>query len=272
LVLRLGIATYDYLWRYDIEQTLEHIAKHGFQMIELMSTPPHAWPRDLDKKKRDHISELLKSYRLQVSALNPTYGDLNLASPRYTVRRLAIEELKEQIELARHLGSKIVVVVPGSRHLVGTPPMEKIWNYSRSGIVELAKFAEDNGIIIGLECAPFRFIERAEQLKRMIEEVGSEFVKAIFDTSNTCIVEPLQSSIDIIKDFIIHVHLADSDCKTWRKLPIGMGSIDFVAVARALEAIKFQGISIIELWYPEAEPDSSALISKRRLEAIGWRA
>jgi len=272
MTLKLGVTTYNHLWRYTLEQTLEHIAKLKFRVIELMTTPPHAWPGHLNKKKRDELRELLDSYGLQVKALNPTFGDLNLASPRPTVRRLTVEELKEQIKLARDIDAEIVAVVAGTGHLVGTPPLEMFWGHSKDGIIECAKFAEDHGVIIGLECAPYRFIEKAEQLKRMIKEVGSESVKAVFDTSNSCVRESPLSAIETLGDLIIHVHLADNDCKTWGKLPIGMGAIDFAAVAKALENTKFRGVSVIELWCPGEDPDSGVAISKEKLEALGWRA
>ncbi|MFQ6075066.1 MAG: sugar phosphate isomerase/epimerase family protein [Candidatus Bathyarchaeia archaeon] len=272
MTLKLGVTTYNHLWRYTLEETLEHIAKLKFRVIELMTTPPHAWPGDLNKKKRDELRESLGCYSLQVRALNPTFGDLNLASPRPTVRRLTVEELKAQVKLARDIDAEIVVVVAGTGHLVGTPPIEIVWDQAKDGIIECAKFAEDYGVIIGLECAPYRFIENAEQLKRMIEEIGSESVKAVFDTSNSCLRESLPSAIETLGYLIIHVHLADNDCKTWGKLPIGMGAIDFAAVAKALKSIKFRGVSVIELWYPDADPDSSVAISKERLEAVGWSA
>lgn len=272
MTLKLGVTTYDHLWRHTLEQTLEHIAKLKFRVIELMTTPPHAWPGDLNKKKRDELCELVGSYGLQVRALNPTFGDLNLASPRPSVRRLTVEELKEQIKLARDIDAEIVVVVAGTGHLMGTPPIEMVWDHAKDGIIECAKFAADYGVIIGLECAPYRFIEEAEQLKSMIKEVGLESVKAVFDTSNSCVRECPISAIETLGDLIIHVHLADNDCKMWGKLPIGTGAIDFAAVAKALESIKFRDVSVIELWCPDEDPDSSVAISKERLEAVGWSA
>lgn len=268
--LKLGVTTYNHLWRYSLEQTLRRIAKLKFRVIELMTTPPHSWPGHLDKEKRDELRELLGSYDLQVKALNPTFGDLNLASPRPTVRRLTVGELKEQIKLAREIDAEIIAVVAGTGHLVGTPPIEMIWDHAKDAIIECAKFAEDHGVIIGLECAPYRFIEKAEQLKRMIKEVGSESVKAVFDTSNSCVRESLLSAIETLGDLIVHVHLADNDCRTWGKSPIGTGAVDFAAVAKALNGIEFRGVSVIELWCPDEDPDSCVAVSKKRLEALGW--
>lgn len=272
MTLKLGVATYNYLWRYSIEQTIEHISKLGFQIIEIMTTFPHAWPNALDKKSRLKLHDLLASYNLKVKAINPTFGDLNLASPRPTVRKLTVEEIKEQIRFAHDIEAEIVVVVPGTRHLLGPPPLEIAWKYAIEGIIECAKVAEDYGVTIGLEHTPYRFIEKTEQLKRMIEEIGLDSVKAVFDVSNTSVIEPLVPAIETLGKLIEHVHLADNDCKTWGKLPIGTGAIDFTAVARALNKIKFHGVSIIELWYLDADPDEPIIASKKRLEALGWVA
>ncbi len=53
-------------------------------------------------------------------------------------------------------------------------------------------------------------------------------------------------------------------------MSVGMGSVDFAAVTQALKSTKFKGVSVIELGYPNEDPDKSLAISKERLEAVRW--
>lgn len=274
MTLKLGIATYNYLWRFSLKSTLEHIANMKFRWIEIMSTPPQAWPGGFSENDRKELRQQLDSYDLEVVALTPTFGDLNIASPRPSIRKETIKEMKEQVDLARDLDAQIVVLSPGKRPnplSFATPPVEAIWNLAKDGAIECAKYAEDREITIGLEETPSFFVETAEQLKKMIHEIGMESVKAVYDSSNISVKESPVSSIEILGDLICHVHLSDNDCKKFEKLPVGMGIIDFGSVATALKKVGFEGWSMIEFWYPD-DPHGGAIDSKKTLETLGWRA
>ena len=270
--LKLGVCTYPYLWEFPLDQALERIKELGFTGFELMSTPPHAFPYELGRKERKDLANLIDSLGLSLISLNPTFGDLNIASPRETFRKKSIKEIKEQIILAKDLNAEIVIVNPGRRPVFGAPPLRKTWEWSKRGIIECCKHAEEEGIIIGLEHTAYRFMEKAEDLKRMAEEAASESLKVVWDSSNTSVVESCVSAIEELGGLIGHLHLADNDCKTWTKQPVGMGNIDFRNIMKALMKIKFRGWSMIELWYGFDRIDEVISSSKNKLESIGWKA
>lgn len=237
-----------------------------------MATVPHAWPRSLTNQDRKRIRELIQSLDMEVVALQPTYGDINLTSPRDSIRNESIKELKEQIELASYLGAEIVVVVIGRKFAFGTPPLNAAWNWAKAGIMDCAKHANDFGITIGLENVPNSFVETTEQLRKMIEETRLENVKAVFDTSNNNVIEKSpRLAIKELGDLLVHVHLADNDGVNWSKLPIGSGNINFQEVARSLEKAKFKGWSVLEIVSPKCT-DAAMKKSRKKLESIGWKA
>jgi len=270
--LKLGAAQYPYLWDYSIEYALKHISDIGFKYVELMSTPPHIWPRGLNKKERESIKALFDKYELKLIALNPTFLDLNLASTNPGIREETVTQIKEQIDLAYDLGAEIVVIIAGKRHPLIAPSFERIWEeFAKEAVFECVRYAEEHNVIFGLENGPTLFIEKASQLKQIVEEVNSPYMKVVFDVANATMVEPILPAIDEVKEYIVHVHLSDTSPEKWAHLPIGMRDIDFQSIGQKLKEINFQGISIIELTTVE-NPDEAYLNSKKKLEQWGWRA
>ena len=263
-----------YLWKYPLESVLERFAYSKFKGIEIMTTPPHVSALDMTIQEKRRLRELVDSYGFHVVALTPTFGDLNIASPRNTIRRETVREMRAQVDLAVDLGAPIVVLSPGKRpnpRCLASPPIDSIREFAASGIVECARYADDRGVTIGLEPGPSFFVETSDQLKELTKHLGVDSLKAVYDTSNLSVKESPVSAVLAMADLMCHVHLADNDLKFPDKLPIGMGRIDFRAIAIALNKVNFKGWSTIEFWYPE-NPDTGLLESKRRLESLGWVA
>ena len=91
---------------YSLEETLERIAKMGIEMVEFgvgeESGYVHLNPEELlvDKKKLQHVKDLLKNYGLKVSALS-THG--NPISPRAAVRDLSVMRMQNAARLCQEL-------------------------------------------------------------------------------------------------------------------------------------------------------------------------
>ncbi len=269
--LKLGAAQYPYLWDYSLEEALMHLSDIGFKYVELMSTPPHIWPRRLAKKGRENIRNLFDKHSLELVALNPTFLDLNLASTNPGLKKETVTQIKEQIDLAHDLKAKIVVIIAGKRHPLIAPPFGRTWEeFAKEAILECVRHAEKRHVIFGLENGPTLFIEKTSQLKQIVEEIDSEYMKIVFDVANTTMIEPVLPAINELKDHIVHVHLSDTSPEKWTHSPIGTKNIDFKLIGRKLQEINFQGISIIELTSVE-NPDDAYLDSKKKLEQWGWK-
>jgi len=270
MALKLGVATYAFLWTHTLEEILEQMSEWGFQQVELMTTPPHIWPRTVDKTYRTKLHRVIEASGLEVVAVNPTFLDINIASPNPGFRAESVTQVKEIIRLAPDLGASILVLIPGKRHPLVPQPFEQSWQIAKASILECLPEAEQHGVILGLENAPTLFMERSEQLRRMVEEIGSEYVQVVFDTANGAPFEPLPEALEIVKDYLVHVHVSDYGKNRWAHLPVGAGQIDFGKIAARLEEIGFSGSSVIETTYLET-PDGGVLASKTQLETLGWQ-
>jgi sugar phosphate isomerase/epimerase len=269
--LKLGTAQYAYLFNYTLEDTLKDIKTMGIRYIELMTAPPQIWPRSFDKRQRKDLRKLIGQLGLELVAVNPTYLDINMASPNPGMREESVKQIMEQITLANDLGAKLIVVIVGKRHPLIAPPVEVVWEkYAKEGVLRCVEHAEKNKVIFGLEHGPSLFIDSAEKMLFVLNEVGSSYMKIVFDAANASVVEPIVPALDRVKDHVVHFHLSDTDGKRWSHSPIGKGTIDFRPIAEKLMEMNYSGISILETTAPE-NPTESIISSVEKLSRLGWQ-
>jgi sugar phosphate isomerase/epimerase len=269
--LKLGTAQYTFLWDYSLKDSLKQIKELGFRYIELMTTPPHFWPRQFTKEQRKKTRNLMERLNLVLTAINPTFLDINLASPNPGMREESIKQIKEQITLAHDLGAKIIVIIAGRRHPLLAPPVEVVWKkFARESVLRCVEHAEKKNVIFGLENGPSLFIDRTERMQFVLNQVKSPWMKFVYDVANASMVEPIVPGLERIKDHLVHVHLSDTDGKKWTHSRVGTGMIDFGAVGGKLKEIHFSGISILETTDAE-DPDGSILRSVEKLVPFGWQ-
>ncbi|HYL81433.1 MAG TPA: hypothetical protein VEU07_11510, partial [Candidatus Acidoferrum sp.] len=59
--LTVGACTYSWLWDRPLQDAVRRIAEMGFRYFELMSTPPHCWPRGWPATERTAFRKLYES-------------------------------------------------------------------------------------------------------------------------------------------------------------------------------------------------------------------
>jgi sugar phosphate isomerase/epimerase len=269
--LKLGTAQYAYLFNYTLEQTLKEIKEMGFRYVEIMTAPPQIWPRSFGRRQRKDLRKLIEQLGLELVAVNPTYLDINMASPNPGMREESVKQIMEQITLANDLGAKLVVVIVGKRHPLIAPPVEVVWEkYAKEGVLRCVEHAEKNKVVFGLEHGPSLFIDSSERMLFVLNEVRSPHMKVVFDVANASVVEPIVPALDRVKDHLIHFHLSDTDCRTWSHSSIGEGVIDFRPIAKKLMDINYSGVSILETTEPE-NPKESIISSVEKLSRLGWQ-
>jgi len=271
MALKLGTSIYTYLWDMNVHDALKRVAGFGFKYIEIMSTPPHVYVLDTDQKARAALRKVLEDNKLQLISMNPSYGsNINLAATIPEIRDFGVNLIQETIKLTHDIGGQMVIVVPGHLHPLMPAPFETAWGWSRDSIKRCAETAEKYGVTIALEnVTAFRFFDSVSLMLRMVDEVGSERVRLMYDVANTPPTEYAPAALHRIRDYLVFMHLSDRS-NGWGHLPIGMGIIDFGAVAKSLEMIDYQGVCVLEMTHPQAS-DGSILASAAKLESLGWK-
>jgi len=265
MTFTLGAATYPYLWDLPLELALDRIAGLGLRHLELMTSPPHVWPRGLDAGV---LRRAIESRGLCCVSLNPTYLDLNLVSPNPGIREETVRQLQEGVALAGELDARMVVLVVGRKHPLISPDESWLWDTARQGIEACLRTCEQHAVTLGLENA-WSVLNRAAQQRRMVEEIRHPRLRIVYDVANATMVERPADGLHLVAPYLVLVHLSDTDEKTWGHHRVGAGIVDFAAAAAALEAIGYAGLSILETTDRE-DPDGDLVESMARLRSLGW--
>ena len=136
-------------------------------------------------------------------------------------------------------------------------------------IRECIDYASSKGVIYGFENITSLYMVRSEEIAAFIDEVDSPFCRAVYDVANARLHEDPAEGVRILGRRLCHVHLSDSDGTGRAHWPIGMGDIDFMAVANALDEVGYEGWSLLETTWMD-DPDWAIASSVKALRAHGW--
>jgi hypothetical protein len=133
----VGACTYSWLWDRPLPDAVHRIADMGFKYFELMSAPPHCWPRAWSAAERAAFRRLYESLGLRLTSVNPTYLDINMASPNPGIRDESIRQLRENVQLAHDLGAGVVVAPGGRKHVLIAPDQSYVWALVKGALESL---------------------------------------------------------------------------------------------------------------------------------------
>jgi sugar phosphate isomerase/epimerase len=267
--LTVGACTYSWLWSHPLEHAVRRIADLGFRYFEFMTTPPHCWPRDWSAEDRRAFRTLYESCGLELVSVNPTYLDLNLASPNPGFREESITQLRETIQLAHDIGAGIVVVPAGRKHGLLAPHQTYLRMLVKTAVEALLVDCEKLGVRFGLENA-YTVIHTAEQMVAMCRELSHPGLTLVYDVANATMVESPLDGLDVVAGDLGLLHVSDTDDKVWGHARLGTGVIDFAAVTAKVKTIGYAGPTILEIVDGQA-PDESNRASLESLRTMGWR-
>lgn len=203
--MKVGIYTITYEGLYyddrhlTIPEIIDRAGKYGYDGIEIEARKPHAFPLSLNKKKREEIRQYAASKNIEIAALAANNDFTNPVLDRRESEMVMVSEI---IRLARDLGAKLVRIftdwkgfmldVRGkAQYDIPEDPRFQLpcsrfqrWNWCRECIEEVAKVAEDCGVVLALQNhGPL--IRDCYDMLNMVGEVDSEYVKCSLDPSGS---------------------------------------------------------------------------------------
>ena len=140
---------------------------------------------------------------------------INPSNPDEEALRQDIAKFKEKIKYASIL-NPIVVGTETGIYKEGETDSEEAYQRVLLTIKELTSEAEKYGVCIGVEMVGCFVINSPKKLKRLIDDIGSDNVKAIFDPVNILNIdnyknqdEIINETFDLLRDRICTVHAKD---------------------------------------------------------------
>jgi len=219
----------------------ERLKKIGYDGIECFMAE-----QDVNAYKR--FGSHLQSIGLEATCVLGMGPDENPASESKATRDKAIVRLKEAIDCAHAINSKIICgpfhsafAYFGERHA----PFDDEYKWSAEVLRAAGEYATQAGIVLAIE-ALNRFecylCNTMDQLSHLVKSVDHANVKAMFDTHHANIEEKkIGDAIRRIAPVLAHVHISEND----RGTP-GDGHIPWDETFAALAEIKYNGWLTIE--------------------------
>ncbi len=215
-------------------ERLKRFAELGFDSFELWCH----WEYELDK-----LAAESRHQQLQVAALATAFIPLTDKNRHEEY----LKGLKESIAACRMLDCPLIISQVGN--LQSDSPREHQTQYIINGLRMADRLLKDTGITLVVEPLnvlvdhPGYFLTRSDDAAAIVEAVGSEHVKMLFDVYHQQISEGnLINNIRRYLPLIGHFHVADNP---GRKQP-GTGEINYENIFKAIDESGFCGRAGLE--------------------------
>jgi len=240
--MKLGIHAYAWCskWTNDTLDLIDRVKDLGLDFIEIPLMT-------LDTFDAGKIKERLDIVGIEVCTSTVLLNNTDITDDNPDIVNAGIEYLKKCVKATSDIGAKNFSGVIYSKHVkqLSHRPDNKEFEKSAKALKEVAKFAKDLNVNIGIEPVnryETYLINTCDQALKLIEMVDEDNVKIHLDTYHMNIEE--KSFYEATKkagDKLIHYHLCEND----RGIP-GTGLVDWDGIFKALSEINYTGYAALE--------------------------
>lgn len=262
------------IWSFDqtrtIRQSMQLAKEAGFEGIELALAAKGPLSLQSSDEEILQIRKDAEELGLPINALaTGLYWQFSLTSNREDIRERAKEVARRQIEIAKLLGADAVLVCPGTVGVDFAPEdvvpdaqdiaffagseiidYEVAYERALAGLKELAPFAAQHQIKIGVENIWNKFLLSPLEMRSFIDAIGSPWVGVWLDVANMLMFGYPEQWIRILNQRIIKVHFKDFRCNVKSLdgfVDLLAGDVNWKAVKTALDQIGYAGWANAEM-------------------------
>ena len=262
-----GCNTYSYMLSQSAETCLARLVEFGFEEVEFMIHPGHLWPADLPPNKRRALRNTLEQSGSRLTTLNMPNIDINVASTTPEMRAYSLNLLSETVRLAGELGACGVVIGPGKANPLFPADAETLTGHFFAALDRLGPVAAVSGTSLWVENMPFAFLPAIDGLMDALERYGNDTVRIVYDVANAYfIAEDFAAGLKRCQNRLALVHLSDTGQQVYRHDAVGLGTVPFADVPRALAAVGYRARPMLEII--SRDPDRDILASAEKLAAF----
>ena len=205
------------IWSFagaDIRENLKLAKDAGFDGVELALNETGEFSLESTKEEVLAIKAFGEELGLEFySVASGLYWTYNYTSANEENVKKAKEVTKKQLEVASWLGCDTILVVPGAVEVAFEPgevvEYDVAYERALSALKELAPYAEELKVAIGIENVWNRFLLSPVEMAEFIDKVGSDWVGSYFDVGNVLYIGYPEHWIKILNKRIKKVHFKD---------------------------------------------------------------
>jgi len=176
-----------------------------------------------------------------------------LSSADEETRRQGLANIRASVDTARAVGATTVLVVPGVVN--ETQAYAETYEIALRSMRELAGYAEEHGIRLGVENVWNRFLLSPREMGQFLNEIGSRSVGLYFHCGNILAYGYPQLWIRELGPSLVKVHVKDFDSSTRQFKQLLQGSVNWKEVRSALREVGYDDYLTAELPLYPAYPD-----------------
>ena len=255
--MQFGVSTF--LWASPFTSSsfdlVYKIKEMGFDIIEVAVEKQEL----IDWVK---LKEIVKETGLNVTISGAFGLERDISSDDPNIRAKGLKYITDCIDIAQNMGSPIfggpVYSAVGKTRFISEDQKKRERAWCIENLIKVSKFAEDRGIIVGVEPLN-RFetdmVNTADQAISLVKEVDHPNIKIQLDTFHCNIEEKnIPDTIRKVgKDLLCHVQGNESD----RGTP-GTGNVDWIGIKEALTEIGYDKAIVIETFGEVSEEIAKA--------------
>ncbi|MEK3734236.1 MULTISPECIES: sugar phosphate isomerase/epimerase family protein [Paenibacillus] len=254
--MRKGINIWSFPEHASIAECISLAKNAGFEGIELSLNKTGELGLEATDKEVAVIQSALREAELDIAGLaTGLYWDYSMTSDDPAMREKAVDVCKKQLELASAFGVDAILVIPGAvgvDFIPGAAVVDYEYAYERAqeAIAGLVPFAKSAGVSLAIENVWNKFLLSPLELRRFIDEIGSELVGSYFDVGNVVHSGYPEQWIRILGKRIKKVHFKD-----YRRQAGGLhgfvdllaGDVNYPEVVSALRSIGYDNYVTAEM-------------------------
>ena len=264
-----GCNTYSYMRSHSAEACLARLADFGFEEFELMVHPGHLWPAELTAAQRSALRRMMQQRGLQLTALNMPNIDINVAGAAAEMRAYSLNLVSDTVRLAGELGARGVVIGPGKANPLFPAPAAELIGHFFAALDRLCPVAAASGTALWVENMPFAFLPAIGQLTDALKRYGNDAVRVVYDIPNAYFIgEDFADGLRQCRERLALVHLSDTGRQVYRHDPVGLGTVPFADVPRALAAVGYTARPMLEII--SRDPDRDIVASAGKLALLDF--
>lgn len=238
--------------KWTIRRQFEAARDMGFDGLEISPFTLNDWVQQITPEQKREVLEASQATGVEVCGIHwlligPT--GLHGTDPDPAVRAQTTAYFEDLVRFGIEIGGKMMVVgSPKQRTIKEGVTYAQAWEWFKQALAAAARVGATADFKVCIE--PLfsgtgnNFIYRAEEARRMTQEIGLPNVGVILDTYSGSKEETdLPQAIRDTKDYLFHYH-----CNDHNGLAPGYGEIDFVPIMKALLDINYQYYCSIEVF------------------------
>jgi len=271
--MKLGTAT-SVLYLYSLQDAISLIAQTGFEGVDIWGGRPHVYRQDYSPAELNELRQIIAENGMSVSSFMPAFYRYphSLSNPNLKVRQDSLEYMRQCIDNAAVLGTRIVLVVP-DLSLVGQTSCDSRRRLTES-IDICARYASQYDLKLGIEVLHFDetdLVNTSDDAIDIIRELGHTNLGVVLDTGTLNLSkENPHEAVTKLDDLLLQVHINDNHggLKQQNLIP-GEGTYNFREFIKVLKKNSYSGFLSAELSKEYSDDPVPALrMTVERLK--GW--